>query len=32
VVDEKGKIVFFKIYEIAELPDIEEVVNFLKSL
>ena len=31
-VDEKGKIVFFKIYEIAELPDIGGVVNFLKSL
>jgi peroxiredoxin len=32
VVDEKGKIVFFKIYPISELPDIKEIVDFLKNL
>jgi len=32
IVDEKGKIVFFKIYPISELPDIKEIVDFLKNL
>jgi peroxiredoxin len=32
ILDEKGKIVFFKIYPISELPDIKEIVEFLKNL
>ena len=32
IVDENGKIVFFKIYPIPELPDINEIIDFLKSL
>ena len=32
IVDEAGKIVFFKIYEISQLPDIQEVISFLKQL
>jgi peroxiredoxin len=31
VVDEKGKIVFIKVYPIAELPDINEIIDFLKK-
>jgi len=31
VVDGKRKIIFFKTYPIHELPDIEEVMNFLRS-
>lgn len=32
IVDEKGKIIFFKVYPIRELPDLNEVLNFLKTL
>lgn len=32
IVDEKGKIVFFKIYPIKTLPKISEINRFLKSL
>ncbi len=32
IVDEKGKIVFVKVYPIPELPDINEIVEFLKKL
>ncbi len=31
VVDEEGKIVFFKIYPIRELPDIGEIIEFLEK-
>ena len=31
VVDESGKIVFLKIYPVAQLPDINEIINFLKG-
>ncbi|MCS7233810.1 MAG: peroxiredoxin [Synergistetes bacterium] len=31
IVDEEGKIIFFKIYPIRELPDVEEIINFLKK-
>ncbi len=31
IVDEDGKIIFFKIYEISQLPDIEEIISFLKD-
>lgn len=30
VIDEHGKIVFIKIYDIPELPDIQEIIEFLK--
>jgi len=32
IVDENGKIVFFKVYEISQLPDIDEVIKTLKNL
>jgi peroxiredoxin len=32
IVDENGKIVFFKVYEIRQLPDINEVIEFLRGL
>jgi len=32
IVDKAGKIVFFKVYEISQLPDIQEIINFLKQL
>jgi len=31
IVDEDGKIVFFKIYDIPELPNMEEIINFIKK-
>lgn len=31
IIDEQQKIVFIKIYEISQLPDIEEIIKFLKS-
>jgi len=32
IVDEKGKIAFSKIYEMSQLPDIEEIIGVLKRL
>ncbi len=32
IVDEKGKIIFMKTYEILSVPDIQEVITFLKGL
>ena len=32
IVDENGNIVFFKVYPIPELPDINEITDFLKTL
>ncbi|HVO36913.1 MAG TPA: redoxin domain-containing protein [Candidatus Acidoferrum sp.] len=32
IVDEEQKIVFFKIYKLAQLPDIKEVIDALKKL
>jgi len=32
ILDEKGKIVFSKIYEISQLPDINEIIGVLKAL
>ena len=32
IVDETGKVVFFKVYEISQLPDIQEIISFLKTL
>lgn len=31
ILDEAGNIVFAKIYPISELPDIEEILNFLRG-
>ena len=31
VVDKEGKIVFMRQYEIPEIPDIEEIIRFLKK-
>lgn len=32
IVDENGKIAFSKVYEMRELPDIEEIIGVLKKL
>jgi peroxiredoxin len=32
IVDERGKVVFIKIYEISQLPDISEIIGALKKL
>ena len=32
IVDENGKIVFVKVYEISQLPDIQEIIKALKEL
>jgi peroxiredoxin len=32
VVDENQKIVFFKVYDIPQVPDMNEIINFIKSL
>jgi len=32
ILDENGKIVFSKIYEISQLPDINEIIGVLKAL
>ena len=32
VVDENQNIVFFKVYDIPQLPDMNEIIDFLKSL
>ncbi len=31
IIDEKGEIVFVKVYEISQLPDINEIFDFLKK-
>ena len=31
ILDESGKVCFVKVYPIAELPDIEEIIAFLKN-
>lgn len=31
LIDETGKIIFVKIYEKSEIPDIEEIIRFLKK-
>ncbi len=31
IVDEQGKVIFIKIYDIPTLPDIQEIIEFLKS-
>jgi peroxiredoxin len=32
IVDEVGKVILFKVYEISQLPDIQEVISFLRQL
>jgi peroxiredoxin len=32
IVDKNQKIVFFKVYEISQLPDMKEIISFLKKL
>ena len=32
VVDENQKIVFFKVYQISQLPDMNEIIDFIKNL
>ena len=32
IVDENGKIVFFKVYELSQLPDIQEVIGVIKGM
>jgi len=32
IVDEKGKVVFVKVYPMSQLPDIEEIINVLQGL
>ena len=31
IVDEEGKIILFKVYEIRHLPDINEIIEFLRG-
>ncbi len=31
IIDEDGKIIFFKVYPIKELPDIQKIIEFLAS-
>ena len=31
VVDENEKVVFFKLYDISQLPDVDEIIDFLKQ-
>jgi peroxiredoxin len=32
IVDEHGKVVFSKVYEISQLPDLDEIIGVLKGL
>jgi peroxiredoxin len=32
LIDEKGKIIFLKIYPVLSVPDIQEIITFLKRL
>jgi peroxiredoxin len=32
IIDENQKIIFVKIYEISQLPDINEIISFLKNI
>ena len=31
IVDEEGKVIFAKVYPMSEIPDINEIINFLKG-
>ena len=32
ILDEKGEVIFYKVYEIRQLPDIKEIIEFIKGL
>ncbi len=32
ILDEKGKIAFFKVYELSQLPDIQEIIRVIEEL
>ena len=32
IIDEEGTIAFIKIYDLPELPDIEEIINFIENM
>ena len=32
IADENGKVIFSKVYELGELPDIQEIIELLKAL
>lgn len=32
IIDEEGKVVFVKVYDIPQLPDINEIIDFIKGL
>jgi peroxiredoxin len=32
LIDDKGKVIFFKTYPLGQLPDINEVIDFIKQL
>jgi len=32
IVDEKGKIAFFKVYELSQLPDVDEVIRVIRGV
>jgi peroxiredoxin len=32
LIDEKGEVVFIKIYEMSKLPDLKEIFDFIKNL
>ncbi len=32
IVDEEGKVAFVKVYELRELPDIDEIIAFIKQM
>jgi peroxiredoxin len=31
VLDERGKVIFSKVYEISQLPDIDEIIGLLRG-
>ena len=31
IIDEEGKVIFAKVYPMSEVPDINEIINFLKG-
>ncbi|MBN1375991.1 MAG: redoxin domain-containing protein [Dehalococcoidia bacterium] len=32
IIDEKGKVAFFKTYPLSQLPDINEIIDFIRQL
>ena len=32
IIDQEQKIILFKVYEISQLPDIKEIIDFIKNL